>query len=156
MTKSDPTLVFIRFLSFVFLCFFIHYLARTVYGLYLQRLMNCRSFLAPFVMVKYPAYDKFTVVDNLLITWPWCLDFVSGVGCLKTGNLRNLLVELVQSNREQGSVSHNLFLAKGLHLPPEVMWRHFVFWPICQQTLCPNSRESVGFFHKFASLVDNS
>ncbi len=99
MTKSDSTLVFIRFLSFVFLCFFIHYLARTVYGLYLQRLMNCRSFLAPFVMVKYPAYDKFTVVDNLLITSPPCLDFVLGVGCLKAANLRLFLIKVSKSNR---------------------------------------------------------
>lgn len=87
MTKGDPTLVFIRFLSFVFLCFFIHYLTRTVYGLYLQRLMNCRSFLAPFVMVQYPAYGKFTVVDNLLITPPWSSCFISDAGSLIVGEL---------------------------------------------------------------------
>jgi len=123
MTKSDPTLVFIRFLSFVFLCFFVHYLARTVYGLYLQRLMNCRSFLAPFVMVKYPAYDKSTVVDNLLITSPLCLDFVLGVGRLKTGNLRRPLIQVTESRQERELVGYKLLISNNLRLIPEAACR---------------------------------
>jgi len=109
MTRSASALVFIRFLSFVFLCFFIHYLGGTVYGLYLQRLINRRRFLAPFVMVKYPAYDRSTVVDNLLITLPPCLDVVSGVGYLKTGNLRLPLIQVTESRQERELVGCNQF-----------------------------------------------
>lgn len=128
MTKSAPTLVFIRFLSFVFLCFFIHYLGGTVYGLYLQRLMNCRSFLAPFVMVKYPAYDKPTVVDNLLITSPPCLDFVLGVGCLKTANLRLFLIKVSKSNRQQEQVYHKPFVSNNLCLTEKGRTENCIDW----------------------------
>ena len=123
MTKGDPTLVFIRFLSFVFLCFFIHYLGGTVYSLYLQRLINYRSFLAPFVMVKYPAYDKSTVVDNLLITSLLCLDVVLGVGCLMTGNLRRPLIPATESRQERELVGYKLLVSNNLRLMPEAACR---------------------------------
>lgn len=90
----------------------------TVYGLYLQRLMNCRSFLAPFVMVKYPAYDKSSVVDNLLITSPPCLDVVFGVGCLETGNLRHPLIPATESRQEQELLGYKLLIPKNLRLIP--------------------------------------
>lgn len=123
MTKSDPTLVFIRFLSFVFLCFFVHYLGGTVYSLYLQRLINYRIFLAPFVMVKYPAYDKSTVVDNLLITSLLCLDVVWGVGCLKAANLRRPLIQVTESRQERELVDYKLLISKNLRLMPEAACR---------------------------------
>jgi len=58
-------------------------------------------FFAHFTKGNYQAYDRPGVVDNLLITSPSCLDFVLGVGCLKTGNPRRPLIPATESWHEQ-------------------------------------------------------
>jgi len=123
MTKSDPTLVFYFFPVLFFMFFSIHYLSKTIYDLYLQRLIDCWCFFAHFTLGKYPAYDRSIVVDNLLITSLPCLDFVFGVGCLKTGNLRRPLIPVTESRQERELVRYKLFISNNLRLIMEAACR---------------------------------
>ncbi len=74
-------------------------------------------------MVKYPAYDKFAVVDNLLITSPPCLGVVLGVGCLKAANLRRPLIPVTESRQERELVGYKLLISNNLRLVPEAACR---------------------------------
>jgi hypothetical protein len=94
--------------------FFINYPAKTIYDLYLQRLINCRCFLAPFFMVKYPAYDKSNVVDNLLITSPPCLNFVSRIVSLRDEKLRRSFILLTESSQERELIGYKLLISNNL------------------------------------------
>lgn len=79
--------------------------------------------MAPFVMVKYPAYDQSIVVDNLLITSLPCLGVVLGVICLKNGNLHRPLIPVTESRQERELAGYKLLISKNLRLIPEAACR---------------------------------
>jgi hypothetical protein len=65
------------------------------------------------------------------------------------------LIPVRESKQEWGLAVHKLLISNDLRLTPEAPCPCDLFLLVQEQTLCQNSSQTVGFFNKFVSLVDN-
>ena len=114
--KKMSDISFLVFLRLVFDVFFHSLFEWNCLWPVFTKTYRLSVFFAHFTKGNYPAYDRPSVVDNLLITSPPCLEFVSGVGCLKTGNPRHLLIPATESGHEQELIGYKVFISNNLCL----------------------------------------